>query len=258
MKNVFAFILLAFIFCAGCGGNKNTAPEEQVFLEEPQPFENIIADYYLQPGDVISVTFFQNPELNESLPVRPDGRISLQLIDEVEVAGLRPIQVQNLLNKKYTPYLKKPMASISIKSFGGQKVFVGGQVNAPGVITIPGRTTVLQAIFDAGGVRSDANISDVIIISRGPDNNPVSREVNLKKAAKGKLSEEETLIRSYDIIYVPKSLLVKGNEFIEHVYSFIPPNLWFGFSYELNREDSFGRDRDFEPADTDVDDVDDN
>jgi protein involved in polysaccharide export with SLBB domain len=225
MKNAFVIILLTLILCAGCGGNKGTAPEEQVLLEESQPFDNIIADYYLQPGDIISVSLYQNPELNESLPVRPDGRISLQLIDEIEVAGLKPIQLQQLLNEKYTPYLKITMSSVSIKSFGGQKVFVGGQVNAPGVITIVGRTTVLQAIFDAGGVRSDANISDVIIISRGPDNNPVSREVNLKKAAKGKLPEEETLIRPYDIIYVPKSLLVKGNDFIEHVYSFIPPNL---------------------------------
>src|SRR5210317_200131 len=105
------------------------------------------------------------------------------------------------------------MASVSMKSFGGQKVYVGGQVNAPGVITIAGRTTVAQAIFDAGGVRSDANISDILIISRGPDGRPVPREVNLKKALKGKLSEEEILVRSYDMIYVPKSALARGNDF---------------------------------------------
>lgn len=259
-------IILAFILCVGCGGNKNTRPDEQVVLEEPQPYENITAHYYIQPGDEISITFFNNPELNESVPVRPDGRISLQLIDEVDVAGLKPIQVQHLLNDKYTPYLKKPMPTVSIKSFGGQKVYVGGQVNSPGVINIAGRTTVAQAIFDAGGVRSDANISDIIIISRGPDSQPVPREVNLKKALKGKLSEEETLIRSYDMIYVPKSAIFKGSNFIKHVYNFIPPNMWFGFSYELNRQDSFGRDRDLSPADTapdtgadlDVDDVDNN
>ena len=237
MKNALTLIFIIFIFCADCGGNKKTAPEEQVLLEKPQPFESIIADYYLQPGDVISVTFFQNPELNESLPVRPDGRISLQLIDEVEVAGLKPMQVQELLDEKYTPYLKKPMPSVSIKSFVGQKVFVGGQVNAPGVVTIVGKTSVLQAIFDAGGVRSDANISDVIIISRGPDNKPVSREVNLKKVVKGKLPESDILIRPYDIIYVPKSGILKANEFMSHVYSFIPPNVWFGFSYEVHSDD---------------------
>jgi len=94
IKNVFAIISLVLIVLNGCGGNKNTIPDEQVVLEEPQSFENITAQYYLQPGDEIGITFYQNPELNESVPVRPDGRISLQLIDEVDVAGLTPSQVQ--------------------------------------------------------------------------------------------------------------------------------------------------------------------
>ncbi len=53
---------------------------------------------------------------------------------------------------------------------------------------------------------------------------------------KGKLSEEETLLKPYDMVYVSKSMIVKANEFIYHVYNFIPPNIWFGFSYELHRE----------------------
>lgn len=235
-KNTVISISLVFILLSGCGG-KNTKPDGQVIAEDPQAFENITSQYYLQPGDVISITFFQNPELDETVPVRPDGRISLQLIDEVEVAGLKPPQVQELLNEKYTPYLKKPMATVSIKSFGGQKVYVGGQVNSPGVITIGGRTTVTQAIFDAGGVRSDADISDILIISRGADSRAFPREVNLKKALKGKLSDEEILVRSYDIIYVPKSGIVKASEFMGHVYSFIPPNIWFSFSYKAHKDD---------------------
>jgi len=144
------------------------------------------------------------------------------------------------------------MASVSIKSFGGQKVYVGGQVNAPGVITIAGRTTVAQAIFDAGGLRTDANFSDILIISRGPDGKPVPREVNLKKALKGKLSEDEILIRSYDMIYVPKSVIFKGSNFINQVYSFIPPNLWFGFSYDTGwgSTEKASRNDDVAPANT--------
>lgn len=235
-KNHLSTISFIFLLLHGCGG-KNITPDGQVIAEDPHAFENITAAYYLQPGDVISVTFFHNSELDETVPVRPDGRISLQLIDELEVAGLTPPQVQELINNKYIPYLKKPMATVSIKSFGGQKVYVGGQVNSPGVITIGGRTTVTQAIFDAGGVRSDADMSDVLIVSRGSDSRALPREINLKKALKGELPDEEILIRPYDIIYVPKSGIVKASEFMDHVYSFVPPNIWFGFSYEVHKDD---------------------
>lgn len=226
---------LPLFFLAGCAG-ANIKPDELPLLEEPSSYEHIISHYYLQPGDTINVTFYLNQELNENVIVRPDGRISLQLIDEVEVAGLTPPQLEKLLNEKYTPYLKNPMVSVIIKTFGGQKVYVGGQVNSPGVINLRGSTNVVQAIFEAGGLRADANMSDVLIISREVDNSPLARKVNIKKALKGKLSDEEILLKPYDMVYVPKSSIVKANEFIYHLYNFIPPTIWFGFSYDLHRE----------------------
>ena len=235
-QNRFFLILLVFFFLLGSCAGKNSKPDYISFSEEPPSYENIISHYYLQPGDIINVKFFRNPELNENVIIRPDGRISLQLLDEVDVAGITPPQLEKLLNEKYTPHLKIPMASVIIKSFGGQKVYVGGQVNAPGIINLVGKTSVVQVIFEAGGLRADANMSDVLIISRSSDNTPVARKVNLKKALKGKLSEDETLLRPYDMVYVPKSLIVKANEFIYHVYNLIPPNLWFSFSYKLHKE----------------------
>jgi protein involved in polysaccharide export with SLBB domain len=229
------FLVFLLFFLGSCAG-KNPKPDNFTVLEEPSSYENIISHYYLQPGDIIDIKFFRNPELNEKVIVRPDGRISLQLIDEVTVAGVSPPQLETLLNEHYTPYLKSPKASVIISSFGGQKVYIGGQVNYPGVINMIGRTTVVQAIFEAGGLRADANMRDVLIISRGADNAPVSRKINIKKAMKGKLSDEEILLKPYDMVYVPKSIIIKANEFIYHVYKIIPPNLWFGFSYELHRE----------------------
>ena len=229
-------IVLAFVFfLEGCAGI-TSKPDGFLLSEETPSFKEVISHYALQPGDVVDIRFYLNPELDENVIIRPDGRISLQLIDEVKVAGLTPPQLSELLNEKYTPYLKNPMVSISIKSFGGQRVYVGGQVNSPGVINLKGRTSVVQAIFEAGGFRSDASISDVLIVSRGVDNSPVARKVNIKKALKGKLPLGEILLMPYDIVYVPKSIIVKANEFIYHVYNFIPPNVWFGFSYELHKE----------------------
>jgi len=228
---------LLFFSLEGCA-SKTLKPDEQEISEDLPSFTNIVSHYYLQPGDTIKITFPLNPELNENVIVRPDGKISLQLIDEVEVAGLTPPQLEKLLNEKYQPYLKNPMVSVVIKSFGGQKVYVGGQVNSSGVINLRGSTNVVQAIFEAGGLRADANMSDVLIISRQPDGSPVAKKVNIKKALKGKLSEDELLLKPYDIVYVPKSVIVKANEFIYHLYNFIPPTIWFGFSYELHKESS--------------------
>jgi len=228
------FVLLSFCL-GGCGG-KNSKPDRMSFPEEAPSYRNIISHYYLQPGDAISILFHRNPELNEGVVVRPDGRISLQLIDEVEVAGLTPPQLEKLLNEKYTPYLKKPVATVIISSFGGHKAYVGGEVNLPGVVTLLGRTTVTQALFEARGLQADADLSSVIVISRNPDGSPTARKVNVKKAFKGKLSNKEILLKPYDMVYVPKSPFVKANEFIYHLYNFIPPNVWFGFSYELHNE----------------------
>ena len=86
----------------GCGG-KHSKSDYIPVLGEPPSYENIISHYYLQPGDSIEVKFFRNPELNESVIVRPDGRIALQLIDEVDVAVITPPQLEILLNEKYTP-----------------------------------------------------------------------------------------------------------------------------------------------------------
>ena len=234
----FLAVLVLFSFCLkGCGG-KNSKPERMSFPEEAPSYRNIISHYYLQPGDNIDISFYFNPELNEMVIVRPDGRISLQLIDEVMVAGLTPPQLEKILNEKYTPYLKEPVATVSIPYFGGHKVYIGGQVNSPKVITLSGSTSVTQAIFEARGLRADAHLSDVLIISKNPDGSPTVRKVNIKKALKGKLSAEEMLLKPYDMVYIPKSPIVKVNEFIYHLYNFIPPNIWLGFTYELHREPS--------------------
>ena len=228
-------ILVLVFFLKGCAG-KDLKPGSFPLSDEPTSFKNITSGFYIQPGDNFDITFHYNPELNESAVVRPDGRISLQLIDEVEAAGLTPLQLEQRINEKYSPYLKNPEVSLTIKFFGGQRVYVGGQVNSPGVINLKGRTSVVQAIFEAGGFRTDAKMSDVLIVSRDADNSPVSRKVDIKKALKNELPQEETLLKPYDVVYVPKSAIVKANEFVYHIYRFVPPNIWFGFSYELHRE----------------------
>lgn len=230
-----AIICILLIFLKGCAGN-DLKPDTYPPSDDPPSFKNITLDFCIQPGDRFDITFPYHPELNENAVVRPDGRISLQLIDEVEAAGLTPLQLEQRIRERYSLYLKNPEVSLTIQSFGGQRVYVGGQVNSPGVINLKGLTTVVQAIVEAGGFRTDADMSDVMIISRTADNSPVIRTVNIKRAGKSPTTQEEIGLKPYDVVYVHKSAMVKSNEFLHHVYSLIPPNIWFGFSYELHRE----------------------
>ena len=224
-----SFSLLSMI---GCGGKTLTTPLDEI----PPVHTATTEDYHLQPGDNFNIKFFYNPELNETVTIRPDGKISLQLIDETQAAGLTPAELDEILTKAYSKQLKEPTISVILKSFGGQRIYVGGEVNAPRVLNVVGEINALQAIFDAGGFRDDAKLSSVIIVSRGPDNRPLARKVNLKEALKGKLPEEEFRLKSFDIVYVPKTNLAQASQFITHLYKFIPPRVGLSFSYELHNE----------------------
>lgn len=231
---IFIWRLSFIIFClTGCGGNKNSPLPVH---NSPIVYTAVTEDYYLQPGDNLEIKFFNNPELNENLTIRPDGKISLELIDEVQAAGLTPAQLDELLTEKYNSQLREVVITVILKSFGGQKIYVGGEVNLPQVLNMVGKVNALQAIFDAGGLRDDAKISSVVIVSRGPDNQPFARKVNLKKALKGELPEEEYLLKPFDMVYVPKTNLAKADQFITHIYKFIPPRVGLSFMYELHNE----------------------
>ena len=234
-KNIsfFSFVvIIAFLMTIGCSA-KNPSP---LSTKAPPVLKETVEEYYLQPGDNLDIKFFYNPELNENVTIRPDGKISLQLIDEIQAAGLTPAQLDELLTKKYAAHLKQSMVTVIVKDFGGQRIYVGGEVNFPQVLEVVGRVNALQAIFDAGGCREDAKLSSVMIVSRGPEHQPFARKVNLQDALEGKLPEEDYLLRPYDMVYVPKTNLAKSSQFITQIYEFIPRNVSFGFHYELHNE----------------------
>ena len=113
--------------------------------------------YSIQPGDQLDIKFFYNPELNENVTVRPDGVISLQLVDEIHASGLTPAQLDDLLTQKYSHELKKPMITVIVRSFAMQRVYVGGEVNRQGFVNLTAGMTPLQAVLEAGGFKETAD-----------------------------------------------------------------------------------------------------
>jgi polysaccharide export outer membrane protein len=187
--------------------------------------------YRLNPGDDVEIRFFFNPELNELVMIRPDGRVSLQLAGEVVLAGKTVAEASAELEELYRKEIRTPRVSIQVRKFGAQKVFVTGEVLRPGPIALPGSVTVLQAISEAGGIKGTGDPKTIILIRKGPDGLPSGRKLNL--SAKGMPAPEAgTLLAPFDVVVVPESGIARVDRWVDqHIRQLIPFNLSAGFTY---------------------------
>ena len=210
---IFAFILLMM----GCA---TTPPKLQTvasFAAAPTPIEERqgIDNYQLHQGDTLDVKFFQTPELKESVTVRPDGKISLQLIGEIEVIGLTPQDLIKKLQERYTGILVAPQVSVIVRTFAGQKAFVAGEVNTPGLITFEGQPTLLQALIQVGWIKRSAQLQNVVIIRNSGASHPDVLFVDVEKWLEDPGQTPPVVLQPFDVVYVPKTKIAKVNEFIE-------------------------------------------
>jgi protein involved in polysaccharide export with SLBB domain len=184
--------------------------------------------YLIQPGDQLDIKFFYNSELNEQVTVRPDGGISLQLVNDIPAAGLTPEQLTHSLVQIYGKELRNPEVAVIVRSFSSQKVFVDGEVSRPGVVNLTGRTTLLQVISEAGGLKETARSSQVLIIRRNPENRPVTLTWDVKKLTDRSHPGEDIELMPYDVIFVPRSPIANVNRWMDQ---YIRKNIPITFGY---------------------------
>ena len=188
--------------------------------------------YQIQAGDALDIKFFYHPELNESVVVRPDGRISLQFVHEVQASGLTPETLMENLQRKYESQIRRPEIAVIVRSFTAQKIYVDGEVAKPGLIPLTGQLTVLQSIASAGGFKDTARTNEIILIRRGTENRPASILVNMEKAIDGTDPSQDLTLLPADIVYVPKSPIANVNLWVDqYIRKNIP--IPFGFSYNI-------------------------
>lgn len=212
---------------------KDDAPGGQPVNLVPQE----APEYLIQPDDELDIKFFYNPELNETVTVRPDGKISLQLVDEVQAAGLAPARLDQILTDKYAHELRKPVIAVILRSFGNQRIYVGGEVNSQGLLDLRAGMTPLQAVFNAGGFKETAMPEGVIIIRKGADNRPIPIRVDLKNALYGNNPGANIQLQPQDIVYVPKTWIAKANKFVNQYIEnlLLYRGIGVGFTYQVNR-----------------------
>ena len=214
-----------------CNAVKNPAPLQPQTL---QTRRNPGPEYRIQVGDQLDIKFFYNSELNEQVTVRPDGRISLQLVHEIMATGLTPSELTQLLTQKYALELKKPEITVIVRSFGAHRIYVDGEVAKPGLFPLVGFTTALQAISQAGGMKDTARRSQVVIIRRGEGDKPLVFQVDLGKAIDSTDISQDIALKPFDVVFVPRSVISNINIWIDqYIRKNIPVSTGFGFTYNL-------------------------
>jgi protein involved in polysaccharide export with SLBB domain len=226
LASVFGIVLVMLLLSA-CGPTVvNPATRAQA---EAISTQAAAGQYRLQPGDELDVRFYYNPELNTSVLIRPDGRISLPLANEVQASGLTPAELSQRLRSAYEAELRRPELTVIVRSFNSQKVFVGGEVAAPGVIQALGPLTVLQSVTQAGGFRETARLNEVLVIRRdpaAPTSNPIVIPVDISAVVDGSSTSEDIALMPFDVVYVPKSPIANVNKFVDQ---YLRQNIPFGF-----------------------------
>ena len=229
-------VLKGFRETPGLFKNKEEIPlskeEEAATSKEPEVKARSQKDYVIGTRDILHISVWENADLSMEVIVRPDGKVSFPLIDEVQAQGLTIPELDKKITKKLKEYLHFPDVSISLRRIGGSKVIILGQVNSPGVYILTGRRNVLEAIASAGGFTESAVLSSVIVI-KGSLSSAEAERVNLNKAISKADATENITLDSEDIIFVPKRFIANLNYFLSRVLDPISRGIYT--SRELRR-----------------------
>ena len=161
-----------------------------------------IDDYRLGSEDEIEVLVWKNADLSRTVLVRPDGKISLPLLGELQAAGHTPAELKDAIRDRLKEYKETPEVSIIVKGINSFSVFVMGEVVHPGRIQLRSETTLLQAITQAGGFTKFAD-SDRIVLLRRAGGQEIHMRLNFKEIIKGKSADKNVLLQRGDTIVVP-------------------------------------------------------
>ena len=160
------------------------------------------ADYVIGPDDVLTVIFWREKDMSADVGVRPDGRISLPLLNDVQAAGLTPEQLRVNITQAATKYIEDPTVTVVVKQINSRKVFITGQVAKPGPYPLMGPITVLQLITIAGGVLEYADSENISVV-RTENGKPTRSRFNYKEFTRGKNLAQNIELKPGDQIIVP-------------------------------------------------------
>jgi len=180
----------------------NAAPPAKLVTPESRPNPPVVPpDYVIGADDTLHVTVWKEPEMSATLPVRPDGKISLPLLDDVQAAGMTPMQLSASIKEKLKKYIADPHVTVVVTAMNSQRIFMAGEVNHPGAMALLPHMTMLQALSSAGFTQF-ANIKGIYLL-RTENGAQTKIPFNYKDVVKGNHPEQNIMLKPGDTIVVP-------------------------------------------------------
>lgn len=186
------------------------------------PWSESMPGYRIGEGDKLKVSFTRTPDMTQEVLVRPDGVVTLRATGDVPVADLTPTDASKLLAQKAQARLRDPEIVVEVVDPASAKIYVGGEVKAPGAYRIAGPVGSVAALQLASGAIDTARIDEVVLIRRGPDGRPMLRLVDVHALIEGRPVDDPRIVPG-DILFVPKTRIAELGLWVEQFINRVVP-----------------------------------
>ncbi len=160
------------------------------------------AEYKIGAQDLLRVDIWKEDQLTRTVPVRPDGKITLPLLNDVQAAGLTPMQLAAAISEGLKKFINTPQVTVTVTEINSRRIYVTGEVARAGAFPLLPNMTVLQALSSSGGFTQFARLKNIYVL-RVEDGKQVKHPFNYKEVVNGKNAEQNILLEPGDVIVVP-------------------------------------------------------
>jgi len=208
MKKVLKLASVALLGFAATGvwaqdgsGDAAAKPMRAAVPEVQASTPGVPTDYVIGADDTLRISVWKEPDMSVTLPVRPDGKISMPLLDDVQAAGLTPMQLGVSIREKLKKYIADPRVTVVVTAMNSQRIYVLGEVIHTGAMPLLPNMTILQALSSAGFTQF-ANLKAIYLL-RVQDGKQTKMPFNYKEALKGHGTQQSFTLKPGDTIVVP-------------------------------------------------------
>lgn len=184
---------------SGDAAKSDTAKSDRPASTATEP--DAPSDYVIGADDVLRISVWKEPDLSEMLPVRPDGKISMPLLNDIPAAGLTPLQLKDSITEKLKKFIADPRVTVVVTAMNSQRIFVSGEVLHSGPIQLLPHMTILQALSQAG-FNQFANLKGIYLL-RTENGKQARIAFNYKDVIKGNHPEQNIVLKPGDTVVVP-------------------------------------------------------